>query len=160
MLLIQVIFEWKVSMNQENEGKAFFKVFLQIHKWFLNPLTSKGVCLRFQFWCLQFSNHFLFLIEARNIFISFYVKSTQQPVCVHASVCFPQFTKMITNIVIIYTKEITTITITTASATTTNNKVNVYSGSGLLIQILGQDRKYKYKLKRQGWYMQTHALEW
>ena len=69
---------------------------------------------------------------------------------------------MITNIVIIYTKEITTvtITITTATATTTNNKVNAYSGSGPLIQILGQDRKYKYKLKRQGWYMQTHALEW
>ena len=71
---------------------------------------------------------------------------------------------MITNIVIIYTKEITTITITititTATATTTNNKVNAYSGSGPLIEILGQDRKYKYKLKRQGWYMQTQALEW
>ena len=78
-------------MNQENEGKAFFKVFLQIHKWFLNLLTSKGVCLRFPriIWCLQFSSHFLFLIEARNVFISFYIKSTLQPVCVHASVCFP-----------------------------------------------------------------------
>ena len=43
IILIQIIFEWKVSMNQENEGKAFFKVFLQIHKWFLNLLTSKGV---------------------------------------------------------------------------------------------------------------------
>ena len=69
---------------------------------------------------------------------------------------------MITNIVIIYTKEITTvtITITTATATTTNNKVNAYSSSGPLIQILGQDRKYKCKLKRQGWYMQTHTLQW
>ena len=69
---------------------------------------------------------------------------------------------MITNVVIIYTKEITTITITitTATATTTNNKVNTYSVSGPLIEILGQDRKYKYKLKRQGWYMQTQALEW
>ena len=46
---------------------------------------------------------------------------------------------MITSIVIIYTKEITTITITitTATATTTNNKVNTYSGSGPLIEILG-----------------------
>ena len=133
ILLIQIIFEWKVSISQENEGKAFFKVFLQIHKWFLNLLTSKGVCLRFPriIWCLQFSSHFLFLTEARNIFISFYIKSTQQPVCVHASVCFPQFTKMITNVLIIYTKEITTITITTATATTTNNKVNAYSGPDL-----------------------------
>ena len=24
MLLIQIIFEWKVSMNQKNEGKAFY----------------------------------------------------------------------------------------------------------------------------------------
>ena len=47
---------------------------------------------------------------------------------------------MITNVLIIYTKEITTITITitTATATTTNNKVNAYSGSGPLTQILGQ----------------------
>ena len=69
---------------------------------------------------------------------------------------------MITNFFIIYTKEISTITITitTATATTTNNKVNAYWGSSPLIQILGQDRKYKYKLKRQGWYMQTQAMEW
>ena len=69
---------------------------------------------------------------------------------------------MITSIVIIYTKEITTITITitTATATTTNKKVDAYSGPIPLIEILGQDRKYKYKLKRQGWYMQTEALEW
>ena len=69
---------------------------------------------------------------------------------------------MTTNIVIIYTKEITTITITitTTTVTTTNNKVKTCSGSGLLIQILGQGRIYKYKLRRQGWYMQTQALDW
>ena len=35
MLLMQITFECKVSMNQKNEGKAFFQVFLQIHAWFL-----------------------------------------------------------------------------------------------------------------------------
>ena len=54
-----------------------------------------------------------------------------------------------------YTKEITTSTVTT-----TTNKVNAYSGSGPVMQILGQGRKYKYKLKRQGWYMQTQAPDW
>ena len=71
---------------------------------------------------------------------------------------------MTTNIVIIYTKEITTITIaitiTTTTVTTTNNKVNACPGSGPLMQFFGQGRKYKYKLKRQGSYMQTRDLDW
>ena len=38
ILLIQIIFEWKVSINQKTEVKArYFEVFLQIHEWFLNP---------------------------------------------------------------------------------------------------------------------------
>ena len=65
-----------------------------------------------------------------------------------------------TNIGIIYSKEITTTTITTTTATTTNNKVNAYSGLGPVTQILGQGGKYKYKLGRQGWYMQTQAPGW
>ena len=96
MLIIQIIFEWMVSMIQRNKDKTLFQVFLQIHEWFLNTQTAKDVCLRFpsiiQF--LQYSSHFLLLIEVRNIFIWFYNKSTQHPVCVHTSVCFPQFAKI------------------------------------------------------------------
>ena len=37
MLLIEIIFEWKVTMNQKNEDKTFFKVCLMIHEQFFNP---------------------------------------------------------------------------------------------------------------------------
>ena len=96
MLLIQIILEWKVSMNEKNEVKAFFQVSLQIHEWFFSPKIAKDVYLRFSsiIWFLQYSSHFLFLTEARSILISFYTKSTLQPVCVHAPICFPQFTKI------------------------------------------------------------------
>ena len=57
---------------------------------------------------------------------------------------------------IIYSKQITTTT-TTTIATTTNDKVNANSGPGPVIQIIGQGRKYKYKLRRQGRYKQTQA---
>ena len=65
-----------------------------------------------------------------------------------------------TNIGILCFKEITITTITTTTATTTNNKVNRNSGPGPVIQIVGQDRKHKYKLKRQGWYKQSQAPDW
>ena len=51
----------------------------------------------------------------------------------------------------IYFKEIATTTITTTSAT--NNKASAYSGPRPAMQIVGQGRKYKNKLRRQGWYM-------
>ena len=47
-------------------------------------------------------------------------------------------------------KEIRTTTITTTTATFTNNKVNANPGHGPVTQIVGQGRKYKYKLRRQG----------
>ena len=53
-----------------------------------------------------------------------------------------------TNIVTIYSKEITTTTITTTTANTTNNKVNANSGPGTIIQIMRQGRKYEYKSRR------------
>ena len=55
---------------------------------------------------------------------------------------------------IIYSKQITT---TTTIATTTNDKVNANSGPGPVMQIIGQGRKYKCKLRRQGRYKQTQA---
>ena len=64
------------------------------------------------------------------------------------------------NIAIVYSKEISTTTITTTTATTTNHKVNANSGPRPIIQIVGQGRKYKYKIKRRGWYMQSQTLDW
>ena len=64
-----------------------------------------------------------------------------------------------TNIGITYSKKITPNAITTNTATTTS-KVNKNLGSGPLIQIVGQDYKYKYKLSKQGWYMQTQVPDW
>ena len=68
--------------------------------------------------------------------------------------CFPQF-NLHTNIGIIYSKEITTTTITTTTTSTTNNKVNANSDPGPVIQIIEEGRKNKYKLRRQGRYMQN-----
>ena len=68
---------------------------LQIHKWFLNTYTAKDVCLRFPsiIWFLQLSCYFLFLIEARDIFIGSTLNpalnSTLKAVYVHALVSFP-----------------------------------------------------------------------
>ena len=53
-----------------------------------------------------------------------------------------------TNIVTIYSKEITTTTVTTTTANTINNKVNANSDPGTIIQIMRQGRKYEYKLRR------------
>ena len=53
-----------------------------------------------------------------------------------------------TNIGIINSKEITTTTITTTTATTTNNKVNANSDPRLVIQIVGQGRKYKTQIEQ------------
>ena len=47
----------------------------------------------------------------------------------------------------------TNTTIKTTATTTINNKVNINSGSGPVMQIVGQGRKYKHKLRRQGQYM-------
>ena len=55
---------------------------------------------------------------------------------------------------IIYFKGITATTITTTTATT-NSKVNANSGPRPVIQIVGQGRKYKNKLNRQGRHMQN-----
>ena len=55
---------------------------------------------------------------------------------------------------IIYFKGITATTITTTTATT-NNKVNANSNPRTVIQIVGQCRKYKHKLRRQARYMQN-----
>ena len=52
-------------------------------------------------------------------------------------------------------EEITTTAITTTTATTINNKANANSGPRPVIQIVGQGRKYKHKLNRQGRYMQN-----
>ena len=54
-----------------------------------------------------------------------------------------------------YSKEITTTAITTTTFTTTNNKVNANLNPRLVIQIVGRGHKYKYKLRRQGRYMQN-----
>ena len=62
-----------------------------------------------------------------------------------------------TNIGILYYKEITTISVTTTTATTANGKVNTNSGSRRIIEITDQGRKYKYILGRQGWYMQSQV---
>ena len=64
--------------ESKNESKTFFLVFLLTHERFLNPWAAKDVCLRFPsiIWFLQFLSHFLFLTEAKNIFIWFYIKST------------------------------------------------------------------------------------
>ena len=72
---------------------------------------------------------------------------------------FPSLLKSTYKIGIISSEEITTTTITTTTATT-KNMVNAYSGSGPVIQIVGQGRKYIYKLRRQAWYMQTQGLDW
>ena len=57
---------------------------------------------------------------------------------------------------IIYSKEIITTAIaTTTATTTTNNKVNLNSGTILVIQIVVQGRKYKYKLGKQDRYMRN-----
>ena len=65
-----------------------------------------------------------------------------------------------TDIGIIHSKEITTTAITTTTATTTtNNKVNANSGPRPVMQAVGQARKYKYTLRRQGWYKQTQTPE-
>ena len=45
------------------------------------------------------------------------------------------------------------------TASTTSNKVNANSGPGPVIQIVGQDLKYKYKLRRQqGRYMENSGV--
>ena len=62
-----------------------------------------------------------------------------------------------TNIGILYYKEITTISVTTTTATTANSKVNTNSGPRRIIEITEQGRKYKYILRRQGWYMQSQV---
>ena len=62
--------------ESKNEEKTFFYVLLLIHDQLLNPQTTKDACLRFlnMIWFLQFLGQFLFLIEARNIFIWFYTE--------------------------------------------------------------------------------------
>ena len=69
--LIQIIFEWKIRMNQKTKSRSFFSVFLLIHEQFLSPWTTRDACLRFPSMIkfLQFLSHFQFLIEARNIFM-------------------------------------------------------------------------------------------
>ena len=91
MLLIHIIFEWKLSMNKKNKEKAFFRYFCRFMSGYLTLRPRKMYVYVFPriIWFLQFSSYFLFLIEARSIFIWFCTKSTEQPVCVHASVCFP-----------------------------------------------------------------------
>ena len=62
MLLIKIIFEWKVILG------------IFADSWPVpNPMTAKDVCLLFLsiFWILQFLSHFLFLLKARNLFIWF-----------------------------------------------------------------------------------------
>ena len=73
--------------------------------------------------------------------------------CVHTSSLFSLFSwNRHTNICTIYSKEITT-TVTSTTAITNNNKVNANSGPRSVIQIVGQGRKYKHKLRRQDRYM-------
>ena len=162
MLLIQIIFEWKVSMNQKNEVKSSFRLFLQIYEWFLNPQTAKDVVYVFRalfgFCNFQATSCFLQKLgkysfdSALNLFNS---------LCKYAlHFVFASLLKSAYKIGAIYFKEIATTTITTTTATAINNKASAYSGPRPTMQIVGQGRKYKNKLRRQGWYMQTQAPGW
>ena len=120
-------------------------------------LTAKDVCRPFPIiiWFLQFFNHLLFLIEARNIS----ALNLPSRLCAYTLSLFSLvYQNRHTNIGIIYSKEITNTNIFTTTAC--NNKLNANSVPRPILQIVGQCRKYKYKLRRQGRYMQSQAPDW
>ena len=49
---------------------------------------------------------------------------------------------------------------TTTIATSISNQVNASPDPGLVIEMIGQGQKYKYKLRSQGKHMQTQPPVW
>ena len=146
--LIEIVFEWKVTMNQKMKTKpSFFYFCCKTYVYVFQTL--------FNFFSFQATSCFLQKLgtysfdSTLNLLSSLYACTLK---------IFSQFT--IISIGTIYSKEITTSTNTTTTATTANNQVNENSGPGSIIQIVGKGHKCKYKLRKQGRYMQTHAPHW
>ena len=155
ILLIQIIFERKVSMNQKAEVKPSFRYFCRFMSGSLTlrPRKTHVYVFRalFGFGNFQVTSCFLqklgtySLDSTLNLHSSLYAYTLQ---FVFLSLLKPALFIPKNLLLLLFT------------ATTTNNKVNAYSGSGPVIKIVGQDRKYKQKLVNQGWYMQTQAPDW
>ena len=158
MLLIQIILEWKVSMNEKTRLKPSFRYPCRFMSGSL-ALRLRRTFFRALFGFCNIQATFCFLQKLGAYSFDFTLNLLCSLCACTLQFVFPSLLKSTYKSGIIYSEEITTTTITTTTATT-KNMVNAYSGSGPVIQIVGQGRKYIYKLRRQAWCMQTQALDW
>ena len=146
-------------MNLKSKGKAFFQVFLQIYECFLNPQTAKDECIRFRsvIWFLQFPSH----LQKLGTYSFGSTLNLLSSLCAYTfQFVFPKLLKSAHKYWYYLFQRNCQCYYYYTTATTTNNKVNANSGPRQVIQVIGQGCKYKYKLRRQGWYMQTQGPDW